>query len=266
MIVVDGKKLAGEILDSLKKLPKPQKKLAAIFVGDSLASESFLKQKEKAANQLGVAFQLHRFPESISESDLKNKISEIASDSSVGGVIIQLPLPPQFKRGAILAALNPKTDLDALITDSRVLPPAVETVKDILASLNFDLSGKTVAVVGQGFLVGGPVGKWLENRCQRVIKMNSKSDLGQIREADLVITGVGKAGLINPAMLKSSAGLIDFGFSAVDGKIRGDFDSDSLNAIPYTPYPSFYTPTPGGTGPVLVAELFKNFYKLAGRQ
>lgn len=262
MIIVDGKKLAGEIIDSLKKLPKPQKKIAAIFVGDSLASESFLKQKEKAANQLGVAFQLHRFPELISENDLKNKISGIASDPSVGGVIIQLPLPPQFNRNSILAALNPENDLDALITDSRVLPPAVETVKDILASLSFNLLGKTVAVVGQGFLVGKPVGKWLENRCQRVIKMNSKSDLSQIREADLVITGVGKAGLIKPDLLKSGAGLIDFGFSAVDGKIRGDFASSQL--MTDDSQLSFYTPTPGGTGPVLVAELFKNFYKLAG--
>lgn len=263
MTIVDGKRIAKKILEELKKLPKPPKKLAAVFVGENPASESFLKQKWKVAEELEIEFQLCQFPESISETDLKKEVEKIGADKKIGGLIIQLPLPPKFNRENILSAINPEKDIDALHSTAKVSPLAVEVVRDVLKEVGWNIEDKIIGVVGRGILVGEPIAKWLLGNCRELIIFHTKTDLSRIKECDLVISGVGKAGLIKPEMLKVGAGIIDFGFDMVGGKIRGDFDSNSLNAISYILYPSFYTPTPGGTGPVLVAELFKNFYKLS---
>lgn len=270
MHIINGRKIAQEVIDGLKKLPKPNKTLVAVFVGDDLASVSFLKQKSKVAQDLGLEFKLEQFPETISEIDLKEKIKTIGEDPRVGGIIIQLPLPPKFDQSKIISLLNPKKDVDALTAGAKVLPLAVGVVKDVLEeamkyenSTNIrNLKDRLVAVVGRGVLIGKPIAEWLSGKCHNVMVLHRGSDFSQLKSADLVVTGAGKAGLIKPEMLKAGAGVIDFGFDMVRGKIRGDFDSSSLTAIPSTLYPSFYTPTPGGTGPILVAELFKNFYKL----
>lgn len=257
--IIDGRKIAGEIIEDLKRLPKPNKKLAAVLVGSNRASESFLKQKEKTAKELGVEFQLYRFDEEISEDDLKNSIRDIQNDRTVGGLIIQLPLPKKFNRESVLSVLQPEKDIDALSLEAKVLPLPVMVVKDILAKINYYLGDKIVAVVGRGLLVGQPIAKWLVGKCQEVMVLHSQSDLNELKKADLVISGVGRPGLIKPEMLKPGAGVIDFGFSMVDGKIQGDLDVSSFKLQDL----NFYTPTPGGTGPILVAELFKNFYILS---
>lgn len=262
-MVIDGKVIAKEIIDELKKMSKPQKKLAAVFVGSSKASESFLKQKERVAKELGVEFQLYRFDEEISEDDFKNSIRDIQNDQAVGGLIIQLPLPEKFNRESVLSVLQPEKDIDALSLEAKVLPLPVMVVKDILAKINYYLDDKIVAVVGRGLLIGQPIAEWLIGKCKEVMVFHSRSDLNELKKADLVITGVGKASLIKPEMLKLGAGVIDFGYDFVDGKVRGDFDSSACQTSNVNCQLSFYTPTPGGTGPILVAEIFKNFYILA---
>jgi len=286
MLIIDGKKIAEEIIGELKKMPKPDKMLAAVLVGSAgslqaAQSESFLRQKENIAKQLGIAFHLYKYDESITEEDLIKEIKKLGEDGQIGGIIVQLPLPAHYDRDRILTAINPKKDIDALTTESRkyIDPLSVAVVKDILKTYNFKLETKTVAVVGRGLLVGKPIAEWLNGRCGKLLLLNSKSNILEIKEADLVITGVGKAGLIKPEMLKSGAGIIDFGYSLVERgsqtnadrtqnnaekikkKLYGDFDySKLINSL--THQLAFYTPTPGGTGPILVAEIFKNFYKL----
>lgn len=262
MVIIDGKKIARGIIDDLKKMPKPEKTFAAIFVGSSKASESFLKQKEKVASELGLNFQLFQFPDHISEDELFGKVREIGSDRLIGGMIIQLPLPPRFSQEKILQALDSKKDVDAIVNQN-LLPLPVMVVSDVLVSVSYDLKDKIVAVVGRGMLVGKPVAKWLEGKCKEVLIFHSKTNLADLKKVDLIITGVGKAGLIKPEMLKEGAGVIDFGFDIVNGKIRGDLDSSFLQLETCNLKLAFYTPTPGGTGPILVAELFKNFYSLA---
>ncbi|MDP2696257.1 MAG: glycosyltransferase [bacterium] len=262
MFIVDGKKISQEIIDSLFVLPKPQNSLAAVLVGDDPASLSFLKQKQKIAEKLKIDFRLNTLPDSLTENELKEKISELSSDKSIGGIIIQLPLPSKYDRGKVLESLSLEKDVDGL--SGGILPPAVATVETVLDNANFDLKDRTVAVVGRGFLVGSPISNWLKDKCDKLIVLDSRSDINQIKEADLVISGVGKAGLIKPAMLKLGAGIIDFGYDIKDGRISGDFDTDRLADLPTDQYPAFYTPTPGGTGPILVAELFRNFYRLQG--
>lgn len=212
------------------------------------------------AKVLGIVFELFQFGEEILEDDLIKEIKKIGQDAEIGGIIVQLPLPPHFNRDQILAAINPKQDVDALTLESRkfVLPLPVEVIKDVLRFVGEDIKNKSIAVVGRGFLVGKPIIEWLESIKKPFKLFHSKSGLEGLKGADLVITGVGKAGLIKPKMLKSGAAVIDFGYDIIDGKIKGDFQ-------PSEDFPGWYMPTPGGTGPILVAEIFKNFYKLNSR-
>lgn len=266
---INGKQIAAEIIAELKRLPKPNKTLAAVFVGESGASESFLRQKSKLAAELGVDFKIYRFSEDIPEDKLKSEVQKIGDDEKTGGMIIQLPLPLKFNRENILSALNPAKDLDGLLGKTK--PLAVRTAETILDKIGFDIRDKIIAVAGKGLLVGKPIAQWLEGKCRELIVVDSKGDITQLEKADLVITGVGKAGLIKPEMLKNGASVIDFGYSrcekselnANDAKkksICGDFDSERLTISDKRL--AFYTPTPGGTGPVLVAELLRSFYEL----
>ena len=270
---IDGKKIAEKIISDLRKLPKPDKMLAAVLVGDNPQSLSFLKQKEKMAQVLGVPFHLYRFNESISEIDLTAEIKKIGDDPEIGGIIVQLPLSAHYDRDNILSAINPKKDIDAMTPEGGkfVDPLPVAVIKDILSNQNLEISNLSVAVVGRGFLVGKPVMMWLDSIGKKYGLFHSKSDISEIRNFDLIITGVGKGGLINPEMLKGGAGIIDFGYDFVEiktgkekvwNKIRGDFDASSFEHSAFNIKTTWYTPTPGGTGPILVAEIFKNFYKL----
>ncbi|HVO28877.1 MAG TPA: bifunctional 5,10-methylenetetrahydrofolate dehydrogenase/5,10-methenyltetrahydrofolate cyclohydrolase [Candidatus Paceibacterota bacterium] len=270
MAIIDGKKIAGGILEKLNVASKLDRFLAAVLVGEDRSSISFLGQKEKIAKQLGVDFRLYKFPATLKNDKLREEVGKIARHRTCGGVIVQLPLPEHLNWYYILNAIPPEKDVDVLSERtigafyagrSKVLPPAVGTVGEILGSLHapsFDLDARSVAVVGLGLLVGRPVANWIMRRAKETFLLRSTSDLGILKQADLVITGVGKAGLIKPGMLKAGAGVIDFGYEG--GK--GDFEipgNETENAKI-----DFYTPTPGGTGPILVAKLFENFYTLNG--
>ncbi|MHB9019542.1 MAG: tetrahydrofolate dehydrogenase/cyclohydrolase catalytic domain-containing protein [Minisyncoccota bacterium] len=257
-MIIHGKEIAGDIIFKLKELDRLQKSLAAILVGESAQSESFLKQKEKIADQLGINFRLIRLSSEMSKFEVIKEIEMLNLDSSVGGIILQLPLPEKFKKEDIIPSIDPKKDIDALTERSRKLinPLAVEVVNDILSYLKIDIKNKVVAVIGRGFLIGAPLLDFFTGKCLKIISLNSKSDINLVKEADIIISGTGKPGLITPELLKNNAVVIDFGYGLLNGKLKGDFSSEGdLKNIDYTP-------TPGGTGPILVAEIYKNFYKL----
>ena len=256
-MIINGKKLAQDIIEELKKLPKSDRMLAAVLVGDNAQSKSFLRQKEKMAQFLEMPFHLYQFNDSIPEEELIREIKKLGDDPDIGGIIVQLPLPAHYRRDVITAVINPRKDIDAMTSESKnfVSPLPVEVVKDVLQSVGESLSGKNIAIVGRGFLVGKPIIEWLEGNNISFELFHSKSDLTGLKNADIVITGVGRGGLVVSDMLKKTAGVIDFGYDFKDGKISGDF-------MPAESFNGWYTPTPGGTGPILVAEIFKNFYKL----
>ncbi|MEK7162681.1 MAG: bifunctional 5,10-methylenetetrahydrofolate dehydrogenase/5,10-methenyltetrahydrofolate cyclohydrolase [Patescibacteria group bacterium] len=275
---ISGAEIAQKIIDDLKSRSKPDKIFAAILVGENdstsspqvRASISFLKQKGKIAEELGVDFRVYRFPEEIKNDDLRKKVGKIALLGPVGGVIVQLPLPVHLNRHYILNVIPREKDIDVLgeralgafYNDRNfVLPPSVGVVETILNSQSYILNSKKVAVVGPGFLVGKPITTWLIGKCPEIYLLDQGSDFSILKQTDLVITGTGQPGLIKPRMLKDGAGVIDFGYSIDEnGKIKGDFDFNSLVASGYPL--NFYTPTPNGTGPILVAKIFENFYKL----
>ncbi|MEK7463185.1 MAG: bifunctional 5,10-methylenetetrahydrofolate dehydrogenase/5,10-methenyltetrahydrofolate cyclohydrolase [Patescibacteria group bacterium] len=263
-MIIDGRKIAENIISQLKLLKRPQKSLAAILVGENAQSESFLKQKAKIANQLGIDFRLIRLSGEMSELEIIREIEKLNSDDSVGGIILQLPLPEKFKKENIIPSISPLKDIDALTEGGKKLvsPLAVEVVNDVLAYLNINAKEKVIAVVGRGFLIGAPLLEFFQDKCLKIIPLNSKTDINSVKEADIIISGTGRAGLIKPELLKNSAIVIDFGYGLVNGKLKGDFNSDSLVASGYSLSTISYTPTPGGTGPILVAEIYKNFYKL----
>ncbi len=147
---------------------------------------------------------------------------------------------------------------------SAIVPPAAGTVAEILKLEKRDLRGLKVAMVGAGFLIGKPVGFWLQDKVAELVVLDSKvKDLpAELADADIVISGAGQPGLFSAKQIKEGAVVIDFGFSRADGpngRIMGDFDPAGADAKRVD-----YTKTPGGTGPVLVAKLFENFYTLNG--
>ncbi len=272
MQIIDGRKIAENIISKLKEQKKPQKSLVAILVGENAQSESFLRQKAKIADQLGIEFKLIKLGEEMSETKVIKEIEKLNTDNSVGGIILQLPLPEKFKKENIIPSISPSKDIDALTEGGKKLvsPLVVEVLNDVLSYIKIDIKNKVVAVVGRGFLIGGPILEFFSNKCEKIIPLNSKSDINLIKEADIVISGTGKAGLIKPELLKDNAVVIDFGYGLdASGKLKGDFDPSILTSSACLPVGRAsslntisYTPTPGGTGPILVAEIYKNFYKL----
>ncbi|MEK7478801.1 MAG: bifunctional 5,10-methylenetetrahydrofolate dehydrogenase/5,10-methenyltetrahydrofolate cyclohydrolase [Patescibacteria group bacterium] len=264
-MIIDGRKIAENIISQLKLLKRPQKSLAAILVGENAQSESFLKQKAKIANQLGIDFRLIRLSGEMSELEIIKEIEKLNSDDSVGGIILQLPLPEKFKKENIIPSISSLKDIDALTEGGKKLvsPLAVEVVNDVLAYLNINAKEKVIAVVGRGFLIGAPLLEFFQDKCLKIISLNSKTDINSVKEADIVISGTGKPGLIKPELLKDNVVVIDFGYGLENGKLKGDFDASNIHNSQFIIHNSiYYTPTPGGTGPILVAEIYKNFYKL----
>ncbi len=238
-------------------------------MGDDPASVNFLKQKEKVAKELGLEFRLYELPVSITTDKLREDIGHLAKPKNCGGFIVQLPLPETVNRHYALNAIPKEKDVDFLSETalgafytgrSAVVPPSAGTVEEILKLEHCNLRELKVVMVGAGFLIGKPVGFWLQNKVAELVVLDAevKELHKKLDEADIVISGAGHPGLFGEEHLKEGATVIDFGFSrGANGKIAGDFDPAGADAKNV-----HYTKTPGGTGPVLVAKLFENFYSL----
>lgn len=268
MIIIDGKKIAGEIVAELKNRLKPEKFFAAILVGEEPASINFLRQKEKVALELGIDFRLYTLPTATTTDELRHEIARLAGPKQCGGCIVQLPLPGGVNKHYALNAIPKNKDLDILSEPALgsfytgrnpITPPSVAVVQEILRRQDLPLRELRVVLVGAGFLIGKPVGLWLQSRVAQLTVLDSsiKDTKAHLLDADVVISGVGKAHLFSARDLKDTAVVIDFGWDKFEGKISGDFDASGAEEKNIA-----YTPTPGGTGPVLVAKLLENFYIL----
>lgn len=237
-----------------------KKKLAVILVGKDLASLSFIKQKEKAAKFLGIDFLLFNPPENISTKNLYKKLIKFNKAKDIGGIIVQLPLPKHIDKNLILKNIDSHKDVDALSQAPKVLAPTVEAVKFIFQKYKLNFKKKKILIIGRGELVGAPLYNWLFKKVKNleIIDEKQKNNLSQYtKKADIIISGVGKAKIINGTIIKKNAILIDFGFDKKNKKIFGDFDFESVKNKA-----KLITPVPGGMGPLTVAMLFKNFLKL----
>ncbi len=268
MTTIDGRQIATEIYEALRGRPKPDKFLGAVLVGEDPASLNFLKQKEKAAQAVGVDFRLYKLSPELKTDELRAEIGRLAGVKACGGFLVQLPLPPGANQHYILNAIPKDKDVDVLseaglgafyTERGRVSPPSVATVEEILNRSGLDLRRSTAVLMGAGFLIGKPVGFWLQKRIAELTVLDKESVhlRERLKDADVVVSGAGVAGLFSAADLKENALVIDFGWNKKDGKVIGDFDPAGAEEKNIS-----YTPTPGGTGPILVAKLLENFYIL----
>lgn len=268
LMIIDGKQLAREIIDGLKnefaKLP-PKAVLTALTAGDNPACELFLKQKQKIAKDLGAELRIIKINEQAGQEGLMVEIGNLNQDNAIGGIIVQLPLPSNFDFEKIAKTIAPQKDVDGF-TNTIVKPPAVATAAYLLEKYNVFLENKKIAVVGRGKLVGGPVCQWLAEKANAaavfiIDKQTAEEKKGEwLKQADIVISGVGKANLIAKDMVKEGVMAIDFGYDIQGGKVCGDISPEVASKA------SLFTPTPGGTGPILVAMLFRNLLKLIQTQ
>ncbi len=268
---INGVKIADKIFCALRKLPRPKKFLAIFIVDENPAIASFVEQKRKFAEKLKVDFRVYKFPKLIKNDELRKNILKTATHKTCGGMIVQLPLPKHLNKHYVINVIPREKDVDVLgeralgafyTNRNQILPPAVATVSEVIENCKLKIENYRVAVVGLGFLVGKPTSLWLMGKCREIYLLDKGGNFDVLKKADLVISGAGKANLIKPSMLKERSTIIDFGFSFNDEKkIRGDFDTDEIK-IGKTDKFIAYTPNPGGTGPIVVAKLFENFYEL----
>lgn len=234
--------------------------IVAILVGDDPGSVAYLNIKEKKCRACDIIFNLAKFPSTVSESDLVAHIQQLNKSSDITGIIIQLPLPRSLDRDEILLSVDQKKDIDAFTfslndqSNIAIRPPAPAGMIEILDQYQIDLVGKNVVIVGDGLLVGQPLHKMLSeiNINATIIADQSANSLSILKNADIVFSGVGKANLIQPEMLKHGVVVVDAGYAKVNEVTCGDCDPKCAEVA------SWITPPIGGIGPLTVANLLKN--------
>ncbi len=254
MASIDGRGIAERLIAGLRARPKPAGSLAVVMIGNNVASRAFVARKRAVAERLSISFDLRELPSSTSQADAERILRDLSRDPSVSGIVLQLPLPLGFDRDALIACIDSKKDIDNLTGRAPFESPAVGTVRAILDDRGYAIRDfKSIVLMGQGFLTGKPITAWLARQgvSYSVVDIDTENPRAIISRADLVISGVGKTGVVDPALLADGAAFIDFG-------IPPDADQDTL--VAEAGRLRFHTPTPGGTGPILVAILFGNFY------
>ncbi|PGH39260.1 MAG: bifunctional 5,10-methylene-tetrahydrofolate dehydrogenase/5,10-methylene-tetrahydrofolate cyclohydrolase [Candidatus Nephrothrix sp. EaCA] len=282
--LIDGKKIAQEIKDEIslhvkrrkeagKKLPH----LAIILAGDDIASQTYVNNKIKACKAVGFHYTMMRFADTISEKKLMEHIDHVNDDPDVDGFIVQLPLPPAISVERITEKIRPDKDVDgftnrnfgSIISPNPLLMPATPFgVMELLRRYKIDTTGKNCCVVGASRLVGAPLSMMLAGQGKATVTICHKYTRNLksfTQQADLLMSAVGKPGLITGDMVKEGAVVIDIGTTMTEDKtksngfsIKGDvvFDEVSKKA-------SYLTPVPGGVGPMTIASLLLNTLRAA---
>lgn len=269
MQVLDGKKLAAELYEEVRGAVGSRTLTLGIFqVGDNLASQKFVEQKRKRGGELGIDVRVYH-PAGTSSRALRREIAKIVQDTDLDGYVIQLPLPREINTQYILNSIPESKDVDVLgqkaigalaVGRAKVLPPVAAAVKRLLESTDFSFEQKKIVIIGAGRLVGRPIALWLmsQNIPVTVLTEHSPPEAEEdIRAADLIISGAGKAHMISGEIIKDGAVVIDAGTSEKNGTFAGDINPIGLEAKS-----GWLSPVPGGVGPLTVAYIFKNLVTL----
>lgn len=270
--LIDGKEIAARVRDEVKKdaATFTQKHgrapgLDVVLVGEDPASQVYVRNKEKASTECGLRGTVHRLPADTSQAALIALVRELSADDNVDGILVQLPLPPHLDSAPVIAAIDPKKDVDglhpvsagALSTGGAGLRPCTPSgCMRMLAEIGYDLTGKKAVVVGRSNLVGKPIALMLLEKNATVTIAHSRTvDLpAVVREADVVIAAVGRSRMIKGDWIKPGAIVIDVGINrGQDGKLSGDVDFESASKVA-----SRITPVPGGVGAMTIAMLLRN--------
>ena len=264
---MEGTEISNKIQERIKVEVKNcmiRPSVAIIQVGENEPGEHFVTAKEKACSTVGIYFRQYKFEDNVPELTIINKIKELNNDEYVNGIMIQLPLPPQYNEKRLLNTINNGKDVEGLtdintgrfINGKKALIPctALAVVK-LLDENNIEISGKHIVVVGRSKIVGKPLANLLLSRDATVTVCHSKTDdlTKFTKQADIVVMACGVPKLLTADMIKDNAVVIDVGISNVDGKLCGDVDFDGVSKKA-----SYITPVPNGVGPVTIAMLLEN--------
>ncbi|MCF7873815.1 MAG: bifunctional 5,10-methylenetetrahydrofolate dehydrogenase/5,10-methenyltetrahydrofolate cyclohydrolase [Candidatus Omnitrophica bacterium] len=270
--IIDIEKIASSLKNELiaKSKALPPVSLASLQFGQSPDAEIYIKSQKRLAKEVGVDFSLYQLSDKISQQEATNKIKELNQDKNIDGIIVNKPFPEGWKPEEIFAAILPVKDIEGvsphnlgrMFYDSLTFTsPTVLAVLAVIESLNVDLYGKDVTVVGFSTLIGKPLVLLLGQKFATVtvthIATYQKQKLPfYIKNADLLISAVGKPHFIKGEWIKEGAVVVDVGISKKDSKIVGDIDFE-----PAIKKAAFVSPVPAGVGRLTSLFLFKNLFK-----
>jgi methylenetetrahydrofolate dehydrogenase (NADP+)/methenyltetrahydrofolate cyclohydrolase len=274
--LLDGKATAHTITTALAKDVMALRArgitagLAVVLVGDNPASHIYVRNKVKQCAAVGIASFEHRLPATVSEADLLHLIAQLNNDTTVHGILVQLPLPAHIDGQKVLHAINPAKDVDGfhpmnvgklLLGEDTFVPCTPQGCLILLQQVYPDLSGKHAVVIGRSSIVGKPMAMLLLNQsCTVSIGHSRTKDLPALcRTADIMVAAVGVPNLVQADWVKDGAVVIDVGINRLaDGRLCGDVDFAAVS-----PKTKAITPVPGGVGPMTIACLLKNTVKAA---
>jgi len=271
MILIDGKKVAAELrvelqqeVSELKKIYNKVPGLTVILIGDMAPSQIYVRMKEKAANEVGLKSEVIRYPGTIEEKTVLDKIEELNKDVSVSGILVQLPLPKHIDKQKVIESILPSKDVDGFHPmnvgnlssgyESSV-PCTPLGCYLLIKKIEPNLSGKKAVVVGRSNLNGKPMTQLLlKENCTVTITHSKTKDLkAECLEADIIVAAVGIPELVKGDWVKKDAIVIDVGINKTDKGIVGDVAFDEVSKVAKA-----LTPVPGGVGPMTIACLLKN--------
>jgi len=272
MKLIEGKKISQKILSKVARSIKRSKTapgLAVVLVGKDPASEIYVKLKKKAAEKIGVEFVLHKFKTQEYEEKILKRIALLNNDPKIHGIIVQLPLPKKFDTQKIIDAVAPKKDVDGFHPENirRFLrgknffwPVFPRAVAEMIKSARKNVAGKKGIVIANSDMFGKIMTEALRKiglRAEYVLGKNIDNSISRIRKADVVVTAVGKNGILDADMVKDGVIIIDGGIVKKEKNVTGDVDVRSFENKN-----AYLSPVPGGVGPVTIACLLENVYKL----
>ena len=271
MKILDGKAVSLKVKESVKVRADELKKfsieptLAVVLVGEDKASQTYVRAKEKACNEYGIKSVAHRLSENTTQNELLALINVLNLDDSIHGILVQLPLPKHIDTNVVLAAIDPRKDVDGfhainvgkLVSGLEGFVPCTPLgVMEILKEYDIEVAGLNAVVIGRSNIVGKPMANLLLNASATVTVTHSKTkNLKEIcKNADLIVAAIGKPFFLKADMVKDGAVVVDVGINRLDdGRLVGDVDFDEV-ALKC----SYITPVPGGVGPMTIAMLLNN--------
>ncbi len=269
--IIDGKQVAADIRVELgKKVQELKAKhgltpgIGVILVGEDPASQSYVKGKDKAANELGFYSRIVRVPVETTEAEVLKLVADFNKDPKIHGILVQLPLPAHINENAVIYAIDPKKDVDGFhpvnigklhMGEECFVPCTPAGIVELIKRTGTELKGKNATVVGRSNIVGKPVSMLLlaEHATVTICHSRTKDLPGECRRGDVLVAAVGKAKMIQADWIKPGAVVIDVGVNRVEGKLVGDVDFDAALGVA-----AAITPVPGGVGPMTITMLMRN--------
>ena len=279
MEIIDGKKLAKEIRENLKikcdglKEKGINPKLAVIMVGEDKASKVYVRNKSKACDEIGIAFEEFLLDENITQKELIDLIQKLNKDKTIHGILLQSPIPKHLDINEAFRTIAPEKDVDGFnpvnvgklsLNQDTFVSCTPYGIMKMFEAYNIDLEGKNLVLVGRSNIVGKPLIQCCLNKNATVTVCHSRTKnlKEHTKNADIVIAAIGKSKFITEDMVKDNAVVIDVGINrGEDGKLTGDVDFENVSKKA-----SYITPVPGGVGPMTIAMLMNNVIKAANNQ